>query len=292
MEYKLSDFHKRALEEGWAVPHFNFSSLSQLNGILDGLKEMRAPAALGTSEGERDFIGLKQAVYLIRSFREAEGIPVFLNADHSRSFETAKNAFDADYDSIHIDLSKEKYEDNVDKTKAVVEYVRSNSNSNQYVEVEGELGYLATESSKIYKENVKIPEDSYTKPEQAKEFVERTGVDRFAPAIGNLHGIAANKPQIKFELVTELRKVLPDITFVLHGGSGISEEDMRKLVKMGFNNIHVSTELRVAYTDALRQELAEYPDELAPYHYSDKARAATAEKVKEKLEILGAVNRF
>ncbi|MEX2145189.1 MAG: class II fructose-bisphosphate aldolase [Candidatus Spechtbacterales bacterium] len=290
MEYKLSELHKRALKEGWAVPHFNFSSLSQLNGVLDALKEMRAPAALGTSEGERDFIGLKQAVYLIKSFREAEGVPVFLNADHSRSFETAKNAFDAGYDSIHIDLSREKYEDNIENTKMVVDYVKSNLGS-EYVEVEGELGYLATESSKIYKEVVEIPEDSYTNPQQAKEFVERTGVDRFAPAIGNLHGIAANKPKIRFDLVEKLRELLPDITLVLHGGSGISDEDMRKLVKMGFNNIHISTELRVAYTNALRKELAAKPDELAPYHYMDEAREAVKNKVVEKIMLFNAANR-
>ncbi|OGZ60793.1 MAG: hypothetical protein A2919_01245 [Candidatus Spechtbacteria bacterium RIFCSPLOWO2_01_FULL_43_12] len=287
MEYSLKELHARALKEGWAVPHFNFSSLSQLNGIMDALKEMRSPAALGTSEGERKFLGSKQALSLVRSFRE-EGIPVFINADHHKTPEAAIEAFDIGYDSIHADLSKESFEDNIAGVKKVVEYVK---NKRPEVEVEGELGYFVTESSKVYKEVIEIPEESYTQPEQAAEFVKRTGIDRFAPAIGNLHGIAANKPVIRFDLVEKLRKELPDITFVLHGGSGISEEDMRKLVKMGFNNIHISTELRVAYTDALRKELNEKPDELAPYHYLDEARGAVRDEVKKKLEIFGSAGK-
>ena len=286
---KLSQFHVRALKEGWAVPHFNFSSLSQLNGIMDALKEMRSPAVLGTSEGERKFIGSKQALYLIRSFREEEGIPIFINADHHKTYEAAIEAFDAGYESIHADFSKESFENNIAGVKKVVDYVKS---KRPEVEVEGELGYFVTESSEIYKEVIEIPQESYTQPAIAAEFVKRTGTDRFAPAVGNLHGIAANKPVIRFDLVEKLRKELPDITFVLHGGSGISDQDIKKLVKMGFNNIHISTELRVAYTDALRKELSEKPDEVAPYHYMDGARRSTAEKVKEKLEIFSSAGRI
>jgi len=285
----LTQIHKRALKEHWAVPHFNFSTLTQLNGILDALKETRSPAALGTSEGERKFVGAKQALYLIKSFREEEGIPVFLNADHHKTPEAAIEAFDAGYESIHADFSKESFEDNITKVKKVVDYVKSKRPN---VEVEGELGYFVTESSKIYKEVIEIPQESYTQPNQAAEFVKRTGIDRFAPVIGNLHGIAANEPKIRFDLVKKLREELPDITFVLHGGSGISDKDMKKLVEMGFNNIHISTELRVAYTDALRKELVEKPDEVAPYHYLDQARKATAEKVKEKIAIFGSLNRY
>lgn len=284
----LTQLHSRALKEGWAVPHFNFSSLAQLNGIVDALREMRSPALLGTSEGERKFIGMASAVDLIKGLRQ-EGRVVFLNADHSYSPGEAIKAVDAGYDSTHIDLSKKSFKENLEGTREVVDYARS---KNLDIEVEGELGYLVTDSSKVYKEEVKIPEDSYTKVEEAVEFVARTGVNRFAPAIGNLHGIAANKPVIRFELVEQLRKALPkDLTFVLHGGSGISDQDMKRLVKLGINNIHVSTELRVAYTDALREELEEKPDEVAPYKYLDDARKATAEIVKEKLEIFGALGR-
>ena len=284
----LKQLHAQALKEGWAVPHFNFSSLTQLNGIVDALREMKAPALLGTSEGERKFVGMANAVNLIKGLRQ-EGLVVFLNADHSYSVGEAIKAVEAGYDSIHIDLSKKPLKENLEGTREVVDYVRS---KNLDIEVEGELGYIVTDSSRVYKEEVKIPEDSYTKVEEAVEFVAHTGVDRFAPAIGNLHGIAANEPVIRFELVKQLRKSLSeDLTFVLHGGSGISDGDMKKLVELGINNIHVSTELRVAYTSALRKELEENPDEVAPYKYLDDARKATAEIVKKKLEIFDAVGR-
>ncbi|HRN96748.1 MAG TPA: class II fructose-bisphosphate aldolase, partial [Candidatus Levybacteria bacterium] len=232
----LTQLHKKAKQEHWAVPHFNFSSLSQLKGILEGAVAMSAPVIVGTSEGERDFIGLTQAVDLVKSYRKTYDIPIFLNADHSRSFETAKAACDAGYDSVHIDVSKKPFEENLAETKQVVEYVKS---TRPEVEVEGELGYLATESSKIYKETVEIPEDSYTKVEEAVRYVTETGIDRFAPAIGNLHGIAANIPKIRFDLIEQLSAALPkDLTFVLHGGSGIVNEDLKHIVELGFNNVH------------------------------------------------------
>lgn len=285
----LTQLHQRALKEKWAVGHFNFSGLAQLNGILDALRELKAPAVLGTSEGEREFVGAKQALYLVRSFRETEGIPVYLNADHHKTTDSAMRAFKEGYESIHADFSKESFEDNIRGVKEIVDRVKK---SRPEVEVEGELGYFATDSSKIYKEVIEIPPDSYTKAEQAKEFVERTGIDRFAPVIGNLHGIAANKPQIRFNLVEKLRAELPDITFVLHGGSGISDEDIKKLVEMGFNNIHISTELRVAYTNALRDALKANPDEVAPYKYLAEARKAVREIVKQKLQVFGAAGRI
>ena len=284
----LTQLHKRAIKEKWAMPHFNFSSLEQLEGIIDALRETKSPALVGTSEGERDAMGLKQVVALVESFRK-EGIVVFLNADHSHSVDAAKKAVEAGYDSIHIDLSKKSFKENVEGTREVVKYSKK---INSKVEVEGELGYLVTDSSKIYKEEIEIPEESYTKIDEAVEFVKETGVDRFAPAIGNLHGIAANKPVVHFKLVQELRKSLPDdLTLVLHGGSGINDEDIKRLVSMGVNNIHFSTELRVAYTEALREELKEKPEETAPYKYLDDPRKATVEIVKQKIALFGSAGR-
>ncbi len=284
----LKELHQKAKKEHWAVPHFNFSSLTQLKGILEGAREMRAPVLVGTSEGERESIGLKQAVYLIRSYRETYDIPVFLNADHSRSFETAKAACDAGYDSVHLDVSKKSFEENLEETKRVVDYVKS---TRPEVEVEGELGYLATESSKIYKESIEIPEDSYTKVEEALRYVKETGIDRFAPAIGNLHGIAANTPKIRFDLIEELMSALPEnLTFVLHGGSGITNDDLKKIVETGFNNVHISTEIRVAYTNGLKTFLEKNPDEISPAKYLDAAKDAMIPVVKEKLEVYNTVN--
>ncbi len=284
---KLHELHQKALTEGWAVPHFNFSSLAQLNGIVDAAKKLNAPVLVGTSEGERKHVGLKQAVALVKSFRE-EGLHIFLNADHTHSIEAAMAAFDAGYDSIHIDLSKLPFQENVDGTKKIVEYVKS---KNPDVEVEAELGYLVTDSSKIYNEVIEIPEDSYTKVDEAVSFVEQTHIDRFAPAVGNMHGIALNDKVIRFELIEQLRKALPqNLTFTIHGGSGIHDEDIKKMVQMGFNNAHISTELRQAYTLALRKSLNENPDELSPQVYEAPARAAAEALAEEKMRLYNTVN--
>ncbi|MEX2008282.1 MAG: class II fructose-bisphosphate aldolase [Candidatus Spechtbacterales bacterium] len=284
----LTELHAQALAGHWAVPHFNFSSLAQANGIIDAVVAARAPVVLGLSEGERDFVGLAQAVYLAKSFEDTQGIPVFLNADHTKSVERAKEAVDAGFSSIHIDLSKEPYDKNLAGVKEVVAYAKD---KNSDINVEGELGYFATESSKRYTEAVEIPEDSFTKPEEAATFVQETGVDRFAPAVGTLHGIAANKPVLRFDLIEAIRKIVPDeVALVLHGGSGVADEDIKKAVEMGFNNIHVSTELRVAYSDALRKTLQEKPNEVAPYHYLKEARAAVAAVTRQKLDLFNTVN--
>lgn len=284
----LTELHLKAKEEHWAVPHFNFSSLSQLKGILEGAVAMRAPVIVGTSEGERDFIGLTQAVDLVKSYRKTYDIPIFLNADHSKSYETAIAAADAGYDSVHIDVSKKSFEENLAETKKVVAYVK---NTRPEVEVEGELGYLATESSKIYHEVVEIPEESYTKVEEAVRYVKETGINRFAPAIGNLHGIAANTPKIRFDLIATLTEALPqELTFVLHGGSGILNEDLKKIVEMGFNNVHISTEIRNAYTQGLKKYIEENPEEISPAKYLEAAKDAVIPVIKEKLEIYNTVN--
>lgn len=281
----LRELHKQAIEEKWAMPHFNFSNIEQLKALVEIAGELKSPFVAGLSEGERKAIGLRQAVSLIRSLR-SEGVVIFLNADHSHTKESAIEAIEAGFDSIHIDLSKEEYEKNKQDTKTVVEYAR---NKSPKIEVEGELGYLMTDSSKIYKEAIEIPEESYTQPEQAKEYVEYTGVDRFSPVFGNIHGIAANKPVVKFDLIEKVRSIVnPEVILVVHGGSGIGDEDFKKLIQKGFNNAHISTELRVAYTEALRKSLKENPEEVAPYKYTSEAKEATKKAAAEKIKLFGS----
>jgi fructose-bisphosphate aldolase, class II len=284
----LRELHAKAKAEQWAVPHFNFSSYSQLLGIIDGAKESNAPVLAGTSEGEREYFGMKQAVDIIKSLRESNNIPIFLNADHCHSVESAIKAFDVGYDSVNIDLSKKSFQENMQGTKEVVGYVKS---KNPQAEVEGELGYLATDSSKIYDKIIEIPEDSYTKVDEAVAFVKETGVDRFVPAIGNTHGISLKPKEIKFDLIEKLRKALPqNLTFTLHGGSGINDQDLGKIVEMGFNNVHISTDLRVAFTNALREALQKDPTETTPYKYLSQARGEVAKVVSEKLKIYHTIN--
>ncbi|MBI2003213.1 MAG: class II fructose-bisphosphate aldolase [Candidatus Wildermuthbacteria bacterium] len=283
----LQELFSQAQKEGWALPHFNFASLSQLHGIIDALKETHSPAMVGTSEKEREFFGMKEAVGIVRGFRE-DGIAVYLNADHCLSVESALEACDAEYDSVHIDLSKHPLEENISGTSRVVAYAKQ---KNPRIHIEGEVGYIATDSSRIYTETISIPKESYAKIPDALRFWQETKVHRLAPAVGTIHGIAANAPAIDFKLIEALRSALGDLPLVMHGGSGVSDADIQEAVKRGITNIHISTELRVAYAHALSQTLEDSPDALAPYAYLQKAREATARIAREKIILMGSAGR-
>ncbi|MDO8523486.1 MAG: ketose-bisphosphate aldolase [bacterium] len=285
----LNDYLNKALKEGWAVAHFNISDAVTLAGICEAAKELGAPLMIGTSEGERKFIGSAQARVMINAYRDEYKLPIFLNADHHKSVSKAQEAVDADYDSIHIDLSVAKLEENIKGTKEVVAYVKS---KNKDISVEGEVGYLVTESSKIYKEIIEIPPESLTKPEEAARFVQETGVDRFAPAVGNLHGIAANVKKLDIARIEAIRSLIGDTTMVLHGGSGTPDEQIKNAIEAGINNIHINTELRVAYADALRKFLNENPEETTPYKMFAPVIEAIKQKTAEKLKLFGSVNRI
>lgn len=290
-EGTLGFYLQRAGKEKWALPHFNVSDLTQLRGIMEAAKELKAPVMVGTAENERKFLGLRQIVALVKSFREEYGLPVFLNADHCKSVESAKEAFEAGYDSVHIDLSAEPLEKNTQETKQVAEYVKS---KNPDVQVEGELGYLVTESSTIHKGPIEIPEESLTKVEEAVVFCKETGIDRFSPAVGTIHGIAENgffKEELRLELIRNLRKEIPEDTILtLHGGSGVSEESMKKAIEQGISNIHISTELRIVFSNALRTSLLDNPEEIVPYRYFQKALLAIKEAAIQRYRMFSVPN--
>ena len=278
------------------MPHFNVSDAVTLRGICETAKELKSPLMIGTSEGERNFIGLRQAVAMARAYHEEYNLSIFLNADHHRSVSAAQEAINAGYDSVHIDLSAAQLEENIKSTKEVVEYARQMSNVKgqmSKISVEGEVGYLVTESSKIYKEVIEIPPESLTRPEEAARFVKETGVNRFAPAVGNLHGISANAPKLDFERIKAIRKAIGnEVALVLHGGSGIPDDQIREAIKCGINNVHINTELRVAYAEALRKFLAEHPDETTPYKFFASVIEAVRQKTAEKIILFGSVHRI
>lgn len=285
----LNDYLKKALAEGWATGHFNASESDQFRAICEAAKELNTIAIIGTSEGEAKHIGYFEAVALRDAFRKELGIPIFLNADHHKSVDAAKKAVDAGYDSIHIDLSHLSFEENVKATKEVVDYSKF---KNPKITVEGEVGYWVTESSKIYKEVIKIPPESLTKPEEAEKFAKATGVHRFAPAVGNLHGITANEPVLDIERIQAIRGALPkEVALVLHGGSGIPTDQIKRAIKAGIANVHINTELRVAYAEALRAELSRNPEEVVPYKFDAAAREAVKKIVKQKLILFGSENK-
>jgi len=289
----LNEILKQATQEHWATGHFNFSESDQARAICEAANEARTCAILGTSEGEAKHLGYFQAVALRDAFRKEFGVPIFLNADHHKSVEAAKTAIDAGYDSIHIDLSALSFEDNVAGTEKIVEYAKQvKSDKLPVISVEGELGYLRG-SRKIQNEKIEVRPEDYTDPEQAADFVRRTGVDRLAIAVGNIHGISLNEPTLDIERIKQIRTAVPDdVALVLHAGSGIPDDQIKAAITAGIANIHINTELRVAYTQALKDEFQKDPSNVIPYKYDASAREAMKTILRQKLQLFGAANRI
>jgi fructose-bisphosphate aldolase class II len=253
--------------------------------IFEAAKSLNLPVIIGVSEGEREFVGVRQAAALVRSLREEFNYPIFLNADHTYSFEKVKEAIDAGFDAVIFDGAKLSLEENIKITKQCVEYARA---SGRDVLVEGELGYIGT-SSKVLSEipeGVKLDEASLTSPEDAARFVHETGVDLLAPAVGNFHGMLQGgvDPKLNIPRVAAVRAAA-GVPLVLHGGSGNSEEDFKAAIAAGVSIVHINTELRVAYRDALKLTLQNEPDEVAPYKILKPARAAMEKVAAEKLRL-------
>lgn len=282
---KLREIIEDAEAEKVAIGHFNISDTEQMWGIFNAAKELDVPVIIGTSEGERDFVGVKQAVALIRSLREEFDYPVFLNADHTYSFEKVKEAVDAGYDAVIFDGTKLPLSENIETTKKCVEYARS---VNPDILVEGEIGYIGT-SSKLLEaipEGAEITTESLTKPEELKEYIEATGLDLVAPAVGNLHGMlkGGKNPNIDIERVKSLRES-GGVPMVLHGGSGISDEDFTNAIQAGISIVHINTEIRLAYRKGIEKTLGDNPDEVAPYRFMKGGMEGLQEVVKKRLQL-------
>lgn len=284
----LNDWLQQATNEHWALGHFNISNLEQLRALCNAAQECASPLLIGTSEGEREFIGLRQAVALVEAFKQETGLPLFLNADHSKSAKTAIAAIDAGYESIHIDASELPYQDNLAATKKVVAYAKQKS---PLICVEGELGYLRG-SSTIQQVKIEVKPEDLTDPAQAAEFVKETSVNRLAIAVGNIHGITLQEPVIDIERIKAIRQaVSPEVALVLHAASGIANDVLAQAIAAGIANIHINTEIRVIFSQELRSFLAANPNETTPYKLYGQAMAAMKNKVKEKLQIFGSCGR-
>lgn len=267
--------------KGTAVGHFNISDIAALEAIFGAARELNVPVIIGTSEGERKFIGPEQAAALIKSLRNGHDFPIFLNADHTHSLEKIKEAVNAGYDAVLFDGGKLTFEENIRQTKEVVDYVKS---FNPDILVEGELGYIGS-SSEVLKEipaGAALKPEDLTTPEQAKEFVEKTGVDLLAPAVGNIHGIITQPgftEKLDIERIAAIKQAI-NIPLVLHGGSGLSDDDFRASIKAGINIVHINTEIRQAWRRGIEEGLKENPDEVAPY----KIYADSVEEVRKVVD--------
>ncbi|MBI4993988.1 class II fructose-bisphosphate aldolase [Candidatus Wolfebacteria bacterium] len=280
----LKQIIQEAKDKKVAVGHFNISECVALKGIFQAAKELNLPVIIGVSEGEREFIGTKRVALMIKSLREEFNWPIFLNADHTHSLEKIKEAVLAGFDAVLFDGGKLAIEENIKKTKEVVEYVRS---INPNILVEGELGYIGSSSTilKDIPEGAAIKSEDLTKPEEAAYFVKETGVDLLAPAVGNIHGMFKNSPNPNLD-IKRIKNLSQSVDkfgarLVLHGGSGISDDDFIKAIDAGISIIHINTEIRLAWRQGVEKALAQNPEEITPY----KILPTAIEEIKKAVEL-------
>lgn len=275
----LREVLRDAERRGVAVGHFNISEIGALKAIAEVAKELKLPVIVGTSEGEREFLDIHDAVAMVRDLREKHGQEIYLNADHTKSLEKIKEAVAAGYDAVLFDGGALPIDKNIEITKAVVKYVKE---VDPGILVEGELGNIGSGST-IRKEMPKgaaIKPEDLTKPEDALRFVKETGVDLLAPAVGNIHGMFANAPEpaLNIDRIREIKDETK-IPLVLHGGSGNTDADFLAAIAVGVRIIHISTELRLAWRKGMEEALKEKPDEVAPY----KLMEGSIEEMKKVL---------
>lgn len=284
----LRECIKEAEDKKVAIGHFNISDSEGFWAVVTAARALNVPVIIGVSEGERDFIGVEQVAAMVKSTREKFNYPIFLNADHSYSFERVKEAIDAGFDAVIFDGAKLSDEENITTTKRCVEYARS---VNPEIIVEAELGYIGQSSKLLDAVPEGVSLTNLTTPKEAKNFVEKTGVDLFAPAVGNIHGMirGGGEPALHPDLVKEIREAA-GIPLVLHGGSGTSSSDFRDAIKAGISIVHINTELRLAYRNALRKSLQENPDEIAPYKFMKEPVKEMAQVVEKRLKLFNGIS--
>lgn len=292
----LREYIAEAENKKTAIGHFNISDIAGLKAIFSSASEIKnppyplfesgqIPVIIGVSEGEANFIGYKQAAALVKSLREEFDYPIFINADHTKSLDRIKQAVEAGFDAVLFDAGKLPLEENIIKTKKIVDYVES---INPNILIEGELGYIGS-SSVILKgipEGANIKKEDLTKPEDASRFVKETGVDLLAPAVGNIHGMFKDMPNpaIDIERIKELRQAA-GIPVVLHGGSGIADSDFTKSIDAGIAIIHINTEIRLAWRRGIEKALKENPDEIVPYKILPFAVEEIKKVVSQRLKL-------
>lgn len=259
----LREVLTRSEKKGAALGHFNVADQVLLKAVVAAAAETKLPALVGASEGEREFFGIRQLAALVKSMRQESDVPIFLNADHTHSLAKALEAADAGFDAVTIDFSALPFEQNVARTKETVQAIKA---INPAILAEGEIGDIGTGSE--IKETVQG--GKLSTPEEARQFVEATGIDILAPAVGNMHGMLKSmvqgkaKKHLNIERIAQIKQAAR-VFLTLHGGSGTDDEHLRKAIAAGINIIHINTELRVAWRESLQEGLARDADEVVPY---------------------------
>ena len=271
-----------------AVGHFNISDLAALRGVVVAARELDLPVLIGVSEGERNFVGVRQAAALVASLREEFGHPIFLNADHTHSLDKVREAAEAGFDEILFDGSALSFEENLQQTAEAVNIVRG---INPDIVIEGEIGYIGSNSEIIDTK----PELVLSTPEEAVRFVRETGVDVLAPAVGNMHGLSkemaagVEHKRLDVERIKAIKAAIGDGFMTLHGGSGTADEDFSAAVAAGMTIVHVSTELRLAWRRGIESALAAEPNEIAPYKLFPAAVQNIHQIVLDRLKLFNGI---
>jgi tagatose 1,6-diphosphate aldolase GatY/KbaY len=278
-----------AVKGKYAIGAFNITDLIELEGVVDAAVEKKSPLIIQTSVTPSKFLGKDVLVAIFRTIAESAPIPICLHLDHCTDVDYCKACADAGYTNIMIDASKQPYEENIRQTKEVVDYCHSVGN----ISVEGELGTVSG-----VEDQIKVSEDEtqLANPTQAVEFVERTGLDIFAPAIGTAHGVYKTKnPKVDFERMATIHKMLNGdgikTPVVVHGGTGLPEDYIKKLLEAGGAKFNVSTELKRTLIDARYEYIAAHRDEYNPGKVDIAARDAIRKAVMHWIDMLGSAGK-
>lgn len=301
------EMFKKALTEDYAVGAFNVNNMEIIQGIVEAAQEESAPLILQVSAGARKYANPTYLVKLVEAAIIDTGLDIVLHLDHGADFDICKKCVDDGFTSVMIDGSKHPFEENIKLTKQVVEYAHSKG-----VSVEAELGKLAGVEDDV---KVSARNATFTVPEEAAEFVEKTGVDSLAIAIGTSHGAYKFKgePYLDFERLKEIHKLIPDTPLVLHGAStvlpefvskcneyggnipgaqGVPEDMIKTATKYGICKVNIDTDLRLAMTAEIRKHFAEHPEDFDPRKYLGPARDAIKGMVQHKIKnVLNASNK-
>lgn len=284
---KTREILQKAKNEGYAIGAFNVCNLETLKAVVQAGQKLKSPLILEASDGEVNYIGIKELVGLVNICREQTGLPIILNLDHGKDFETCKLAVEAGFDYVHIDTSKLPLEENIAVAKEVVKLAHAHG-----VLVEGEMDYIQGSSEDHTKEDPKKFQQMgmYSDPEKARYFVEQTGIDTFASFIGNLHGIYAEEIRLNLELLDKIQKALPKTFLSLHGGSGINDNDVRQAVRSNIVKVNVNSEMRIAFKMSLQESLNS-SNEVAFYKLTPPAIKAVQDVVERKILLFGSAGK-
>lgn len=269
----------RAYREGYAIGAFNVNNMEIVQAIVEAAEAERSPAILQASQGAIRYAGIEYITALAREAARSTSVPLALHLDHGTDFNQVIRCIRNGFSSVMYDGSHEPLEVNIEKTAKIVEIAHAVG-----VSVEGEIGRLVGIEDDI---SVSELEAALTVPEHAERFVRETGIDFVAVAIGTRHGFYKGEPKLDFDRLRRIRELV-NIPIVLHGGSGVPDHQVRQAISLGVSKINIDTELRHAFVTAVRQVLAENPDEIDPRKILGPGRDAMRERVREKMRLFGS----